>query len=80
MLLLHNGADINADRSARGGRTALQGAAEHGRLDIVYLLLESDHEMEGLYDRCEDAAEFADKKGHTTIARILREYRKEEAF
>lgn len=79
MLLLHHGADINADPSKRAGRTALQGAAEHGRLDIVHLLLENDHEMEGLYDRCEDAANFADREGHTTIARILREYRKDDA-
>lgn len=78
MLLLHHGADINADASEMEGRTALQGAAEHGRLDIVHLLLENDHEMEGFYDRCEDAAEFADEEGHTTIARILREYRKDE--
>ena len=78
MLLLHNGADINADPSEIEGRTALQGAAEHGRLDIVHLLLENDDEMEGFYDRCEVAAEFADEEGHTTIARILREYRKDE--
>ena len=76
-LLLAAGADINGEESRYEGRTALEGAAEHGRLDIVHLLLENDHQIEGLYDRCENAAIYAEEEGHKTIARKLREYRKD---
>ncbi|KAF5640395.1 Sex-determining fem-1 [Fusarium sp. NRRL 25303] len=37
---LDNGALINARGSRKGGRTALEGAAEHGRLDMLELLLQ----------------------------------------
>ncbi|KAF4440928.1 ankyrin repeat-containing protein, partial [Fusarium austroafricanum] len=37
-LLLENGADTNAAPANIKGRTALEGAAEHGRIDIVQLL------------------------------------------
>lgn len=74
--LLDAGADINGLASEYDGRTALEGAAEHGRLDIVALLLENDDEMEDFYDRCEDAAEYAEEEGHSVIAKMLREYRK----
>ena len=75
--LLDAGADINAPASDYEGRTALQGAAEHGRLDIVALLLENDDEIEDFYDRCEEAAEFAERERHMVIARMLRGYRKD---
>ena len=77
VLLLHAGANINGQTSRIGGRTALEGAAEHGRLDIVHLLLENDNDMEGFYDRCENAAKFAEEESHMVIARILRNYRKD---
>lgn len=38
-LLSDRGADLNAEPAIKNGRTALEGAAEHGRLDMVYLLL-----------------------------------------
>ncbi|KAG7001900.1 hypothetical protein G7Y79_00030g064330 [Physcia stellaris] len=75
--LLDAGADINSPGSDVEGRTALQGAAENGRLDVVALLLENDNEMEGFYDRCEDAAEYAEYEHYPVIARMLREYRKD---
>ena len=77
ILLLHADADINAEASAVEGRTALEGAAERGRLDMVQLLLDNDHDSEGFYDRCENAACYADKEGHFVIARMLRNYRKD---
>ena len=77
ILLLHAGADINAEASAVEGRTALEGAAEMGRLDIVHLLLDNDHDLEGFYDRCENAADYADDEGHSVIARLLWEYQKD---
>jgi ankyrin repeat protein len=39
ILLLEKGADVNAPASPQEGRMALDGAAEHGRLDTVQLLL-----------------------------------------
>ncbi|RTE77745.1 hypothetical protein BHE90_007799 [Fusarium euwallaceae] len=74
--LLENGADVNAPGAAVGGRTALQGASEHGRLDIVHLLLENDQEEESLDQRCQDAAVFAERNGHSLIAEILRGWKK----
>ncbi|EXK25060.1 hypothetical protein FOMG_18248 [Fusarium oxysporum f. sp. melonis 26406] len=40
-LLMDRGARINARGSRRWGRTALEGAAEHGRLDMLELILQS---------------------------------------
>ena len=77
VLLLKAGANINGEPSRIYGRTALEGAAEHGRLDIVHLLLENDNDIEGFYDRCENAAIFAEQECHMVIARILRNYRKD---
>ncbi|RSL76111.1 hypothetical protein CEP51_010266 [Fusarium floridanum] len=76
VFLLENGADVNAPGAAVGGRTALQGASEHGRLDIVHLLLENDQEEESLDQRCQDAAVFAERNGHSLIAEILRGWKK----
>ena len=75
LTLLQAGAEINAAPAVVDGRTALQAAAEHGRLDIVSLLLECDHDTEGMELRCEDAAVFAEERGHEVIARILREHK-----
>ena len=74
-MLLKAGAEINAARAVSAGRTALQAAAEHGRLDIVSLLLGNDHDTEGMELRCESAATFAEREGHDVIARILREHK-----
>jgi ankyrin repeat protein len=38
-MLLKAGADVNASPAYIEGRTALEGAAENGRLDLVQLLL-----------------------------------------
>lgn len=75
IFLLENGALINAPAALVEGRTALQGAAEHGRLDMIFLLLENDQD-DGLEERCQDAAKFAEKESRFEIAQILREYRK----
>jgi ankyrin repeat protein len=76
MILLESGADINALAEERGGETALNSAAAHGRLDILYLLLKNDGESHTFDMRCEEAAESAAENGHPVIARILREYKK----
>jgi len=75
IFLLENGALINAPAASVEGRTALQGAAEHGRLDMIFLLLENDQD-DGLEERCQEAAEFAENESRFEIAQILREYRK----
>lgn len=74
--LLHVGADIHGEASDTEGRTALQGAAQWGRLDVVSLLLENDHQVQGFYDRCRDAAGYADSGRHPIIKELLLNYRK----
>lgn len=76
MILLEAGADVNAPAAKREGRTALDAAAEHGRLDILHLLLKNDGKPSTLPVRCEQAAKLATKFGRLIIARILREYHK----
>ncbi|KAG8665795.1 hypothetical protein FPOAC1_010596 [Fusarium poae] len=75
IFLLENGALINAPAAPFQGRTTLQGAAEHGRLDMIYLLLENDQD-DGLEERCQDAAKFAETQSRFEIAQLLREYKK----
>ncbi|KAH6971413.1 ankyrin repeat-containing domain protein [Ilyonectria sp. MPI-CAGE-AT-0026] len=74
-LLLDKGADINAQTPSDDGSTALELAAFNGYLDIVHLLLENDDEVDLLESRCSKAATYADRQGHYTLARILREYK-----
>ena len=75
LTLLEAGANINDEPAAVDGRTALEAAAEWGRLDIVHLLLNNDSEPDTIEARCEEAAEFAEEKYHSTIARDLRQHR-----
>lgn len=71
MLLEHN-ADVNAPAAAFGGRTALEGAAEHGSLDIVQLLLNASAErnVHG-DDQYQSAVELASYNGHHVVVRFL---------
>ncbi|KAK1970759.1 ankyrin [Colletotrichum sublineola] len=74
--------ELQADPNALGGkwrgRTALEGSAEHGRLDVVQLLLNSGVETVGSgrgrrgYVR---AIRFAQKEGHHAVARLIKSYR-----
>lgn len=52
----------------------MDAAAEHGRLDIVLLLLKNDDDAEAIELRCKRAAKLAALNGHLVIARILREH------
>jgi hypothetical protein len=69
-------ADVNAARGLVGGRTCLEGAAEHGRLDMVKFLLESgvqttqEHRVQ--YIR---AIRFAIQRKHQRVADFLRSHR-----
>ncbi|KAK1966827.1 ankyrin [Colletotrichum sublineola] len=74
MLDLH--ADPNAPGAEIHGRTALEGAAEHGRLDIVQILLNSGVQTYGngrrQYVR---SIEFARWQGHHAVVTLLKSHR-----
>ena len=56
------------------GRTAIDGAAEHGHEDMLQLLLNHYDGCEGLSVVCERAATYAKKEDHGEIASWLRQY------
>jgi ankyrin repeat protein len=66
--LIQNGADVNAPPIGAKGRTALEGAAEHGRLDMIQLLLNVDAEVGG-----SRAVHFARDEGHDGVVQFLLE-------
>ena len=66
--LIQRGANVNAAPLGDNGRTALEGAAEHGRLDMVQLLLNLEAEVRG-----SRALQFARKEGHDGVAMLLLE-------
>jgi ankyrin repeat protein len=72
--LLELGADVAAPPAEEGGRTAIDCAAENGRIDMVQLLLNAYKGDEAIGDVCERAAGYAENQGHVEIAEWLREY------
>jgi ankyrin repeat protein len=66
--LIQRGADVNAPPIGKLGRTALEGAAEHGRLDMVQLLINLEAEAQG-----SRAVGFARREGHTGVVTLLLE-------
>jgi ankyrin repeat protein len=64
--LIQRGANVNAGPMGKNGRTALEGAAEHGRLDMVQLLLNLEAEVRG-----SRALRFARDEGHDGVAMLL---------
>lgn len=68
MTLVQAGADANAPAMGKYGRTAIEGAAEHGRLDIVQLLLNLGVEAAG-----SRAIQFARREGHDGVVALLEE-------
>ncbi|KAL2847503.1 ankyrin repeat-containing domain protein [Aspergillus pseudoustus] len=72
--LLEFGADV-AGPAAKGGNTAINGAAERGYGDMVQLLLNAYQIREiDLEPVCRQAAGYAEKKGHPELAEWLRGY------
>jgi ankyrin repeat protein len=67
-LLTQKGANVKALAIGVHGRTALEGAAEHGRLDIVQLLLNLGAEVAG-----SRAIQFAREEGHDGVVALLEE-------
>jgi ankyrin repeat protein len=70
---------VNARPAVKEGRTAIEGAAEHGRLDMVQLLLNAgakgDVTGKTGFKR---AIELAEKNRHFAIAQVLRAQQAEE--
>ena len=74
-ILLEAGWDVNASRAVLNGRTALEGAAEHGRLDMVQLLLNVGVDTSLVEEeRYKSAIESARRSGHSAIAELLETY------
>ncbi len=63
---------MNAPAAVEGGRTALEGAAEHGRLDMMQLFFNAGVELHGSgkaqYER---AIKLASKYGHNTVRKFI---------
>lgn len=76
-LLLKYHADDNAAAAPEKGRTAVEGAAEHGRMDMVRLLLNAGARPDPVsgFSR---AIKLADKNDHYVIGDLLKEV--EESF
>ncbi|GAB1313391.1 hypothetical protein MFIFM68171_03601 [Madurella fahalii] len=69
-------ADVNAAPVGYGGRTALEGAAEQGRIDMIELLLQHGAKTTGT-GRMQFifSIRFAEYEGHFAAAKLLREHR-----
>ena len=70
VLLLSAGADINA-AGGPGVFTALEAAATYGRLDIAYLLMQSNQDLGKLKADCRRAALLAQEANHCVLAKEL---------
>jgi len=67
-VFLHAGAKVNAQAAVEDGRTALEGAAEYGRIDMVKLLLNAGVRLSGSGDaQYRKALELASKHGHYPV-------------
>ncbi|KAI1144767.1 ankyrin repeat-containing domain protein [Nemania diffusa] len=72
--LLDHGAQVNALPAKKYGRTALEGAAENGRLDMLELLLASGALTIGKWRRrFVRAVKMATREHHYTAAKLLKE-------
>lgn len=66
--LIQNGADVRAPAESKDERTAIEGAAEHGRLDMVQLLINM-----GAKTATSRALHFARCEGHDGVVALLLE-------
>ncbi len=68
---------MNAAPATEEARSVLQGAAEHGRIDMLQLLLTAGADFDGSgYAR---AIELAMEQGHTTVCALLNRCRSERS-
>jgi ankyrin repeat protein len=74
-LLLKHGADVNAPAAEVNGWTALEGAAEHGRVDMIQLLFNAGASIsEDGQSQYESALRRASENGHHAVRRLLESY------
>jgi ankyrin repeat protein len=74
-LLLKHGADVNTPAAELDGRTALEGAAEHGRVDMVQLLFNAGASIsEDGRSQYESAMRRASENGHHATRQLLESY------
>jgi ankyrin repeat protein len=66
--LIWNGADVRAPAIGKDGRTAVEAAAEYGRLDVVQFLIDVGAQRAG-----SRALEFASEEGHLDVVMLLLE-------
>ncbi|KAK1144922.1 hypothetical protein N8T08_004637 [Aspergillus melleus] len=67
------GANVNAPRAIFYGRTALEGAAEYGRLDMLQVLLNEGAHFTGQFrTQYVRAVKLAEYNGHFAAAKLLR--------
>jgi hypothetical protein len=81
-LLLEHGADINHLPAEGEGRTAFEGAAEWGRVDMMSLLVSKGLNFDLVVDKeghtqYERAMDFAEKRGQMASKRFVEHIRKE---
>lgn len=72
-LLLEYGANVFAPAAKIDGRTAFEGAAEHGRIDMVRLLWNATWGKGFGEEQLRHAIEFAEMRGHSSVAQYIRE-------
>ncbi|KAK5049042.1 hypothetical protein LTR84_005464 [Exophiala bonariae] len=79
VVMVEKGADINAAPAKVGGRTALEGAAEHGRIDMLQFLLNAGAQVKGPGSRqYERARSFASENGHIAARRLLERHHSQQ--
>lgn len=76
MMLLAAGADVGAAPAIENGRSAIEGAAESGRLDTLHALLNYHPDTEEFEIKKKRASKLALANGHLAIGRFLIAYRK----
>ena len=71
-LLIEKGADVNA-KNDKDGSTALMIASNRGYTELVTLLIEAGADVDETDRKGRSAIEYAISKGHTEIARLLKQ-------
>jgi len=59
-----------AEGAIQDGRTAIEGAAKHGRLDMLQLLLHRHRQPDNLDSHCEKTTVLVEKKAGTKLGDI----------
>ncbi|EXJ71124.1 uncharacterized protein A1O5_06118 [Cladophialophora psammophila CBS 110553] len=73
--LLKSGADVHAPRPESKGRTALEGAAEHGRLDMLRILWDATAGQGFDAEQIESAMKLAEGNGHLACRDLIQKLR-----